>query len=560
MVWYSQTCKSGLPICGDADYGSTPNLFSLTTSMTNCSLPCNAIGLGSKDGNYYVFNRVDGTLIETFPIGTSEDSIFSDGGIIGLAGTTNTTNPEIFVPSYYDLSNSVQGTVVALYPSKSASPWRFDAHGVVDGSVTVIPGAVLFGDVYGYVYAINISNGALLFQTKLQNSVDAGVTSAEGYVFVATSFGPAAGAGLYAFALQAAQSSTTTSTTTSSTTTTTSSTTTIASGGGGGGGFTGGGGGGGGSSKPNITNTTNGFSVNTVAQLNAFTLTLCGIKLNATENYITPTSAGLQINNQVYALTLNTRTQLLGFGPDCSVELVNITYIPIEHTAAFMFFQKTSVATQNDINATNTIKQLNVSFSASANGIINISAGNYTSFVKITSVSAATPNAPTGFTKLSVYNISIGKTLNANDINITANIQCTSSSVKPFILKNNTWSEITQLSLHFNAGSCSLSFTIPADPVIALMQATSTKPATPLKQAGNSTATSTTIKQNATAAKAPNNNTDSGDLLVLVGLAVIGAIIFATSWKGGRSGRPRKSTERKNHANRKNGKSRKNAS
>lgn len=140
---------------------------------------------------------------------------------------------------------------------------------------------------------------------------------------------------------------TSTSTTTSSTSTSTSVSTTISGGGGDntGGGGGGGGSGGSGSSKPIITNTTTGFTVNDVAPLNAFSLTLCGTGLNATENFVTPSSVGVTINGQSYTLPLSNSTQLSGFRSGCSVELMNISYLPIQHTATFIFTQPANTTT-----------------------------------------------------------------------------------------------------------------------------------------------------------------------------------------------------------------------
>jgi outer membrane protein assembly factor BamB len=210
MVWYNQVCKSGLDFCGDGDFVSSPNLFSITTSLANCSLGCNAVGLGGKDGNYIVLNRLNGNFIERVQIGTSFDYANGDGGIIGLAGMTNTTNPEIFVPSYYTANSpnfcapTVCGIVKAFYPSNGVVAWSYDTSGVPDGSVTVIPGAVLVEDISystgkGQVYAISSKTGKLLWSHKLTNGGSGGVTSAEGYVLAPGFLGSNQTLGVYAF-------------------------------------------------------------------------------------------------------------------------------------------------------------------------------------------------------------------------------------------------------------------------------------------------------------------------------------------------------------------------
>ncbi|MDE1871699.1 MAG: polysaccharide deacetylase family protein [Candidatus Micrarchaeota archaeon] len=211
IVWYNQTCTLGLSACADADFGSTPNLFSFTNSIT--SITYNAVGIGGKDSNYYVFNRENGVLLEKFTnIGTSESQNFSDGGIIGIAGTTGTNNPEIFVPSfYYQSGTGIYGGIIqALNTSTGNKDWNFSTTGITDGSVAVIPGAILFGDAHftsignGDLYAISTS-GVQLFHSKLQNGMDSGVSVAEGHVFATGFLSPSKASsntlGIYAFSL-----------------------------------------------------------------------------------------------------------------------------------------------------------------------------------------------------------------------------------------------------------------------------------------------------------------------------------------------------------------------
>ena len=197
----------------DSDFGASANLFSLTTTNSvNCSLGCNAIGVGAKDGNYYVLNRNNGALIEKIPIGTSQDSKYGDGGIIGSAGITNTINPEIFVPSYYSLNASnfcdtklnTCGIITAFYSSNGFVAWSHATVGIPDGSVTVIPGVVLVGDLNfftgkGQLYGLSISNGTALFNHTLSNGMASGITVADGYVLAGGYIGNNKTLGVYAF-------------------------------------------------------------------------------------------------------------------------------------------------------------------------------------------------------------------------------------------------------------------------------------------------------------------------------------------------------------------------
>ena len=198
LNWYYQVYHS-LIKGHDNDFGSTPNLFSVVIK----GVTHEAIGLGNKNGVYYVLDRTNGELLSTYPVGTSE------GGITGVAGfyyPTGNVNPEIFIPSADNAKvhgKGIGGVVEALVPSAGASEWRFTTPGNIDGSVAVVPGAVFFGDAVGNLYGVSISSGTQLWHTTIPFGVQAGVTVAEGYVLVGNfdnnSPGPADGLGLYAY-------------------------------------------------------------------------------------------------------------------------------------------------------------------------------------------------------------------------------------------------------------------------------------------------------------------------------------------------------------------------
>ena len=135
----------------------------------------------------------------------------------------------------------------------------------------------------------------------------------------------------------------------SSTTTSTTATTTISSGGGGSSGSAGrlGSAGGGGSSKPVISATANGYIISNITRLNAVNVTLNGVQIRIIENYITPTSAGLTINNATYMM--NTSSSYLIYSLSnygIYAKLLNISYIPIEQTITlYVYTNSTAAAT-----------------------------------------------------------------------------------------------------------------------------------------------------------------------------------------------------------------------
>ncbi len=164
LNWYYQAYSS-LSSGGDLDFGSSPNLFSVVINGVTHA----AVGLGAKDGKYYVLDRVTGSLLETLPIGTGN----ADGGIIGLAGFIylSQNNPELFIPSYNTVVGGDYGVVKAVTPLDGSLKWQFNTPGTVQGSVVVVPRAVLFGDVSGNVFALSTSSGSQLFHTTVPGSV-----------------------------------------------------------------------------------------------------------------------------------------------------------------------------------------------------------------------------------------------------------------------------------------------------------------------------------------------------------------------------------------------------
>lgn len=179
----------------DYDFGSSPNLFLIPGHE--------AVGLGGKDGYYYVLNRETGKLLHKYFLSAGD----AGQGITGVPGfeyTTSSTSPEVFVPVNYDCTHKCSAKITALFPGNSTIAWTFDAPGPqIVGSVTVIPGAILFGDTSGNLYALSTSNGAVLFHTLLPSSIGSGITASEGTVLVTIGtpgYTPATTYGLYAYA------------------------------------------------------------------------------------------------------------------------------------------------------------------------------------------------------------------------------------------------------------------------------------------------------------------------------------------------------------------------
>jgi polyvinyl alcohol dehydrogenase (cytochrome) len=176
LVWYYRAYTSKAT-GHDWDFGSSANLFSVKIGGTVYQ----AVGLGAKDGNYYVLNRANGNLLEKYSVVIGSNS----GGIFGLAAVYDGgdgNHPEIFIAGANSATNT--GLVSAYLPSNDTAAWSFASIGRLEGSVTLVPGAVLFGSVTGNLYALSSMSGSVLFSTTIPYQIGGGVTVAEGHVLV----------------------------------------------------------------------------------------------------------------------------------------------------------------------------------------------------------------------------------------------------------------------------------------------------------------------------------------------------------------------------------------
>lgn len=154
---------------------------------------------------------------------------------------------------------------------------------------------------------------------------------------------------------------TTSTSTTSSTSSTTQSTTSVntttiaqSSGGGGVGGSGGGSAGNSGGARAFLTIVKStvgygvGYEVNNVSRDAAFNISLCG-GFRVTDNYITPNTTGITIGSQSYNLSLNYVYEVQGA---CTVQLLNVSYLPIIDTVSLLFANSTHSTTISTISST----------------------------------------------------------------------------------------------------------------------------------------------------------------------------------------------------------------
>jgi len=227
LNWYYQAYPSEAT-GQDLDFGSTPNLFSLQYGGQTYS----AIGLGGKDGIYYVLDRTNGKLIVEYQVGVVPPVGQPSNGIIGLPGfiypSTPKVDPEVFIPTQ---GANDQGLLAALFPASGTYAWKDTTASYLLGSVAIAPGVVFAGDGGGYLYAVSSVDGSILYKTRVFGALVGGITVAEGCVLFGNYAYPTVDSrlGVYVFApatpVTSTSSTSTTSTSSTSSTTTTSSST-----------------------------------------------------------------------------------------------------------------------------------------------------------------------------------------------------------------------------------------------------------------------------------------------------------------------------------------------
>ncbi|MDE1871386.1 MAG: YncE family protein [Candidatus Micrarchaeota archaeon] len=289
-----------------------------------------------------------------------------------------------------------------------------------------------------------------------------------------------------------------------------SSTTGGAVSGGGGGGP----GGGGSTSKPVVTKTGSGYNVTNIAKLDSFNFTLNGVIFNVTDNYINPNSTGITVNGNTYLLQLNDTVSLGGSAAKYYARLFSVLYVPIQHAVGILFYSN-STNSSPATSGSSRLVSLNgsIMFNGSANlsehsplyinftssGLLlqvrSGSSSNFSANIMITNVtnSSSLP-VLAGKERLLALNISVAPPENVT-LNLTVKYNCSigSSYIAPYIVSNSIWEPINSFTV--DSSACSMSFSLPADPVVALYSSQHANTTTIAATTASSLPSTTTIRQ-----------------------------------------------------------------
>jgi polyvinyl alcohol dehydrogenase (cytochrome) len=153
----------------DADVGASPNLWTSNGQLM--------VGVGSKNGTYYAFNRATGKLKwETF---LTHGSTF--GGILGSSAVVDgriIASSNIGDPTSNATTN--QSKVFALNPSSGKILWSRTFAGNIFAPISAVHGVAFVGTDAGTMVAIATGTGKTLWSFTAPDKVGSGPSILDG--------------------------------------------------------------------------------------------------------------------------------------------------------------------------------------------------------------------------------------------------------------------------------------------------------------------------------------------------------------------------------------------
>ena len=158
--------------------------------------------------------------------------------------------------------------------------------------------------------------------------------------------------------------------------------------------------------------------------------------------------------------------------------------------------------------------------------------GNVT--VYASNATATSPSAPANYTKLAAFNVS-SASVSVTSIMVSYAYQCgaNASALQPYILENGTWIAIPHFSV--NSTTCSISFAVSRDPVVAIMQHNAAAPTTTVQP--TTTVLPTTTVAQASAPQGNGGTTAAASVVVVIIVVVIVVAALAMKNKKGKGRR-----------------------
>jgi hypothetical protein len=195
---------------------------------------------------------------------------------------------------------------------------------------------------------------------------------------------------------------------------------------------------------------------------------LNNVPYTVTENFVTPSSSGTTINGTSYTLSPNMPVTI-NSNTGAYVELIQVNYLPIQHSINFVLCSgQQGPATRYTANLSiNNYGDFYFSYFGTKLLVTTNSSVDVPTNITLTNVTAQSPSAPSGYTKLLALNVS-GTTGTSTKLNITQNVAChlSPNTVYVYKLLNGGWVQMPNSK--FNATACQVSSIIPTFSTVGL--------------------------------------------------------------------------------------------
>jgi polyvinyl alcohol dehydrogenase (cytochrome) len=187
----------------DLAFGAAPNLFVTTIDGEEREV----VGLGGKDGTYYVLDR-DGENEVTGEIEPYwSKNVVAGGSIGGATGSPSVTGDGIYFGTA--IGESVEEfqrpSAWALNASSGDLLWSNPDAPPFYGATTTVPGVVFMGGIAAQLHAYDAATGEMLVSRPLDALAFSAAAVVDGVVFVGAGFGATTGATSQEEAQEAAQ-------------------------------------------------------------------------------------------------------------------------------------------------------------------------------------------------------------------------------------------------------------------------------------------------------------------------------------------------------------------
>jgi outer membrane protein assembly factor BamB len=188
----------------DLSFGAVPNLFSIdtTTLPGGEAITVDVVGIGNKDGTYYVMDRdgVNERYTDDVVDHRSPDFPYwrtkvvpggSFSGIIATAAVDQERDQIYFSSPYQDIANPQRPNVHALDMNTGAILWQRDLSLGSFAPTSAIPGVVFTGSVEGKLFAFDADTGEQIYASDILGSpsISSGVVVNDGIVLVGGGIG-----------------------------------------------------------------------------------------------------------------------------------------------------------------------------------------------------------------------------------------------------------------------------------------------------------------------------------------------------------------------------------